>query len=109
MFIFLMSTLEAGFWSPAWRSTSWVVSSSAIEQFSVSVRIRHASGGEECWLTTVYGPARDTDKPEFLAELYALRQVRAGPWVICGDLPRGGQEQWQSEQTEDGTISTLPE
>jgi hypothetical protein len=34
----------------------------------------------------VYGLATDVDKPDFLMELYDLRQVRMGPWLLCCDF-----------------------
>lgn len=40
----------------------------------------------ETWLTTVYGPTRDEDKPAFLQELHELRQLRQGPWILNGDF-----------------------
>jgi endonuclease/exonuclease/phosphatase family metal-dependent hydrolase len=62
------------------------VSNTSARWFSVSARVQQVSGDSDWWLTTVYGPSRDCDKPTFLEELHALRQVRLGPWVICGDF-----------------------
>jgi hypothetical protein len=42
--------------------------------------------GDEWWLTTVYRPSRDVDKPAFLDELHELRLVRQGPWFLNGDF-----------------------
>jgi hypothetical protein len=44
------------------------------------------SGGLECWLTMVYGPTREADKPDFLAELLELRQIQSGPWMLARDF-----------------------
>ncbi|PNT71298.1 hypothetical protein BRADI_2g25978v3, partial [Brachypodium distachyon] len=38
------------------------------------------------WLTGVYGPHRDVDKPGFLQELRDIRDIHAGPWVVVGDF-----------------------
>jgi hypothetical protein len=38
------------------------------------------------WLTTIYGPARDYDKPGFLAELHALCMIRTGAWLLTSDF-----------------------
>jgi hypothetical protein len=70
----------------AWRSASWPVSSSNISSFSVSIKLKPASGGLEWWLTGVYGLAHDADKAEFLAELHDLRLVRLGPLILLGDF-----------------------
>jgi hypothetical protein len=49
-------------------------------------QLRSATGGADCWLTSVYGPSRDCGKPAFLAELYELRRARTGAWMINGDF-----------------------
>jgi hypothetical protein len=48
--------------------------------------LKLVAGGEEWWLTSVYGPATDEEKPDFLSKLNALRQVRIGPWMLNGDF-----------------------
>jgi hypothetical protein len=60
------------------QSPSW--------QFSVSVKVKQMQEGTEWWLTTVYVPNRDEDKPAFLAELHDLRQVTTSPWMLAGDF-----------------------
>jgi hypothetical protein len=62
------------------------VSSSSTHTFSVSIRIRLASGGPIWWLTSVYGPANDGGKPDFPAELHELRAIRTGLWLINSDF-----------------------
>jgi hypothetical protein len=34
----------------------------------------------------IYGPSRDHDKPEFLAELEELCHLYSGPWLLTGDF-----------------------
>jgi hypothetical protein len=63
----------------AWRSSLWSGCSFSVRRFSISVRLAPVTGGDEWWLTSVYGPATDLLKPVFLAELHDLRQVRTGP------------------------------
>jgi exonuclease III len=70
----------------AWRSSLWSGCSFSVRRFSISVRLAPFTGGDEWWLTSVYGPATDLLKPVFLAELHDLRQVRTGPWLLCGDF-----------------------
>jgi hypothetical protein len=53
---------------------------------TISSRIHWASGGSEWWLTTVYGPSQEVDKPAFLPELQELRQVHTGPWMLPDDF-----------------------
>jgi hypothetical protein len=34
----------------------------------------------------IYGPSRDHDKREFLAELEELCHLYSGPWLLTGDF-----------------------
>jgi hypothetical protein len=70
----------------AWCASIWSVTATSIHRFSVSVKMKPILGGEEWWLTSVYGPVVDYSKPEFLAELNDLRQVRTAPWMLNGDF-----------------------
>jgi hypothetical protein len=70
----------------AWSSAVWACSTASACYFSVLERLWHISRGESWWLTSVYGPSRDADKPNFLAELHDLRSLRSGPWLIIGDF-----------------------
>jgi exonuclease III len=70
----------------AWHSSSWVVSNTSSRRFSVSLCVRAATGGPKWWMSIVYEPTAEVDKPAFLEELHSLRQVRNGPWVLCGDF-----------------------
>jgi exonuclease III len=70
----------------AWHASIWSVTAMSVHRFSVSVKMKPVSGREEWWLTSVYGPAVNSSKPEFLAELNDLRQVRTGPWMLIGDF-----------------------
>jgi hypothetical protein len=54
--------------------------------FSALVILRTTAGGQEWWLTSVYDPTRDEDKPLFLDELHTVRGTRDGPWILCGDF-----------------------
>jgi hypothetical protein len=70
----------------AWESAVWTVSCSSTRTFSISIKIRPSAGGLDWWLTSVYEPAREEDKPAFLAELHELRVVRTGAWMINEDF-----------------------
>jgi exonuclease III len=69
-----------------WKSSSWLVSQHSLHQFSVLIKIKNYIRGPEWWLTTVYGPSIDVDKPDFLAKLHDLQLVRLGAWLLCGDV-----------------------
>jgi hypothetical protein len=70
----------------AWRASSWSVSFTSRHEFSISIRIKHNSHDLDWWLTLVYGPSCEDWKDDFLAELNALRNIRSGPWLLCGDF-----------------------
>jgi hypothetical protein len=57
----------------AWCSSIWSVSNSSSWLFSTSIKIQAKEGGDEWWLTAVYDPANDADKPAFLEDLHDLR------------------------------------
>jgi exonuclease III len=42
--------------------------------------------GRSWWLTSVYGPSTDTDKPNFLGELHDLQSLHSGPWLLTSDF-----------------------
>lgn len=57
----------------AWRTLIWSVACVRPTTFSISVCIKLISDNSEMWLTTVYGPSRDSEEP-------------AGPWLLLGDF-----------------------
>jgi hypothetical protein len=57
----------------AWHVDVWSVSSTSAWDFSVSTRLAPVVGGDQWWITSVYGAASEDLKPNFLAELHDLR------------------------------------
>jgi hypothetical protein len=53
---------------------------------SVLAKVRFLLPDQDWWLSSVNGPVRDDDRPAFFEEMHMLRQVRLGPWLICGDF-----------------------
>jgi hypothetical protein len=66
----------------AWRTSVWGASFASTHRFSVLVKVKQLTGGEEWWITSIYGVMADADKPDFLHELNELRQIQTGPWLI---------------------------
>jgi hypothetical protein len=62
-----------------WHRDCWAVSSLSLHELLVSVRLLQFGFSEEWWLTLVYGPPSDEDKPAFLAKLHTL--------VVLQDVP----------------------
>jgi hypothetical protein len=63
------------------RAATWSALSVSVRTFSVSTKMHNVSSSLGWWLTSVYGPAHDTDKLDFLTELHKLRAVHPGPWL----------------------------
>jgi hypothetical protein len=66
----------------AWHTNVWFASSTSARDFSISAKLAPVARGEKWWITMVYGPASEELKPNFLAELHDLRQVRDRPWLL---------------------------
>jgi hypothetical protein len=62
-----------------WCSSAWSMASRSSKSYSVSTRMRSIAIGTGWWLTTVYGPTRDANKPSFIEELCQLMLIRSGP------------------------------
>jgi hypothetical protein len=56
-----------------------------VDRFSVSIKVEY-SEDVSWWLTAVYGPTIDAQKPDFLDEMCALRGALAGLWSIADDF-----------------------
>jgi hypothetical protein len=97
-YAFLPSDQTRGGILVAWRSAIWAASSISTKPCSVSVRMRHITLDVDWWLTLVYGPSRDQDKPTFFSELSKLCQVGplAANWGFQPNLPCARQEQWST-------------
>ena len=78
-FAYLPAVGTAGGIVVAWASEDVRVLSSRVDRFSVSINLS-VEGGDPWWLTTVYGPAVDGLKAEFLAEIRP-QQVARARWV----------------------------
>jgi hypothetical protein len=72
-----------------WHRASWrAVPSAHAAAFSVTVLLSPLGGAdmEDCWLTSVYGPADQACKEDFLLEIEGLAATCPGSWLICGDF-----------------------
>jgi exonuclease III len=70
----------------AWRSSSCIVSCSSVHHFSILAKVKSVAGGVEWWLSSVYEPSRDEEKPKFLDEHNDMRLSHASPWLLCRDF-----------------------
>jgi hypothetical protein len=49
-------------------------------------KVSHINGGPYWWITSVYGPTVDIEKPNFLTELCEIKESRPGLWLVCEDF-----------------------
>jgi hypothetical protein len=74
------------FWSPGMHRRGWSISSHFVHCFSVSIKLQRATEEVDWWLSSVYGPSQDLDKPDFLSKLHDLRSFHFGPWLLNDDF-----------------------
>ena len=69
-----------------WESSVIGLATHMAGRFSITARatMLHSSSG--FWLTTVYGPADEARKDDFLQELAAAAPPPGQPWLIYGDF-----------------------
>jgi exonuclease III len=67
----------------AWRSSVWVISNPPTKMYSLSASVRLALDRSDWWLTIIYGPSQEADKPSFITK---LRQIKTGSWLLAGDF-----------------------
>ena len=70
----------------AWRRDTWSLANVELAKYSITAQVTTTSTARSWWLTVVYGPHLDRDKPEFLQELKDIRQARQGRWLVYGDF-----------------------
>jgi exonuclease III len=69
-----------------WDDSIVTLSNQDILRFSVSATVTILRTGTSFLLSSVYGPADDERKPDFLQEMTALRPVNSQHWLIAGDF-----------------------
>jgi hypothetical protein len=69
-----------------WWANAWAISNVSFGSFSVSTKVKQLTTGLEWWLTTVYGPSRDPNKPTFLEELLDLGPTHNGTFLVMDDF-----------------------
>jgi hypothetical protein len=57
-----------------------------MRDYSITVSVTILRSGTSFYLTSVYGPSTDEDKPAFLSELVAAKLPLGEPWLVVGDF-----------------------
>jgi exonuclease III len=72
----------------AWHRDKWAASNvhSTTRTLTLKISSRAAASLAPWWLTTVYGPHCESERPAFLQELRGVRACRIGPWLVGGDF-----------------------
>lgn len=69
-----------------WDKELALVSSHAIGIFAITARVTFLGQSESFWISSVYGPADDARKEDFLRELSLSAPPLIDPWLINGDF-----------------------
>lgn len=69
-----------------WDSSKIAITTHAVGQFSITARASLPHSNTSFWITTVYGPADDARKDDFLDEMVRIRPPMGEPWLINGDF-----------------------
>lgn len=70
----------------AWDKDMVSVTQPVNRSFTISAMVQLQSNSPLFLLTTCYGPADDSHKEEFLAELRSIKPTANIPWMIIGDF-----------------------
>lgn len=62
----------------AWNSSRVTCSNSSTKNYSITAKVVLPCGSYT-WLSVVYGPLEDTDKPTFLQEIRDIQSSISGP------------------------------
>jgi hypothetical protein len=70
----------------SWNSTNLKLLSSMIKPFSISSKFESQTNDSILWITNVYGPNSEEDRPNFFQELKNLKDQIQDPWLLTGDF-----------------------
>jgi exonuclease III len=70
----------------AWNSSNLKLLSTLSKHYSISTKFESESNGMTFWVTNVYGPNLEEDRPSFFQELKNVKDHIQGPWLIAGDF-----------------------
>ncbi|PNT67816.1 hypothetical protein BRADI_3g32384v3 [Brachypodium distachyon] len=83
-FLYLSAVGTRGGILLAWKSSVVSISNPHLTANAVTARVVAPEG--QWWIIGVYGLHRDADKLDFLQELWDIRDLHPGPWVVAGDF-----------------------
>lgn len=69
----------------AWKK-SYEMESSWATRHALSVLLNHVKSGNKMVVTAVYGPSVDSEKEDFIKELYHMASLIEFPWIMAGDF-----------------------
>jgi exonuclease III len=70
----------------AWNSNKLKLVSSFSKTFSISAHLESELNATLFWVSNIYGPNLDTDRPAFFQEIRELGHLVSGPWLLAGDF-----------------------
>jgi hypothetical protein len=85
-YFYLLAARTRGGILVAWHTGKWCCSNVHLSDHAVTIKMRHCSGEDTWWFTTIYGLQDDQEKVAFLEVLRQLHAGHPGPWILCGDF-----------------------
>jgi exonuclease III len=83
--LFLPSVGSSGGILVAWSNEIGPANASWVDHHSVTIQFSPRDH-LPWWLTCVYGPQGDSNKIQFMQELWNMRSACPGPWILMGDF-----------------------
>jgi exonuclease III len=70
----------------AWDNSKWQLISSVSKTYSLFIQLESQSNATKVWISNIYGPNLDEERPIFFQELESLAGLTQGPWILAGDF-----------------------
>jgi exonuclease III len=70
----------------AWNDSKFKLISSILKTFSITIQVESESNAILLWISNIYGPNLDEERPSFFLELKELADQIQGPWLLVGDF-----------------------
>lgn len=70
----------------AWNVTKFKLLTSISKPYSISARFETETNGTTFWISNLYGPNADEERPAFFQEIRDISEQIEGPWLLGGDF-----------------------
>jgi exonuclease III len=90
----------------AWNKKKFKLLTSFSKLYSISSHFESESNATRFWVSNIYGPNTDDERPAFFQELKEIADQIQGPWLLAGDFNaiRAAHERSSLHMTRNETI-----